>query len=47
MEKEKRRGIEEGRRGIEEREEKRKENEECSTKGVPSPPLRTHSLAEC
>ena len=46
MEKEKRRGIEEGRRGIEEREEKRKENGECSTKDVLPPPLRTHSLAK-
>ena len=46
MEKEKRRGIEEGRRGIEEREEKRKENGECGTKDVPPPPLKTHSLAK-
>ena len=46
MEKEKRRGIEEGRRGIEEREEERKENGECGTKDVPQPPLRTHSLAK-
>ena len=53
MEKEKRRGIEEGRRGIEEgrkgieeREEERKENGECGTKDVPPPPLRTYSLAK-
>ena len=46
MEKEKRRGIEEGRRGIEEREEERKENEECGTKDAQPPPLRTHSLAK-
>ena len=46
MEKEKRRGIEEGRRGIEEREEERKENEEYDTKDVPPPPLRMHSLAK-
>ena len=46
MEKEKRRGIEEGRRGIEEREEERKENGERGTKDVPPPPLGTHSLAK-
>ena len=46
MEKEKRRGIEEGTRGIEEREGERKENRECGTKNVPPPPLRTHSLAK-
>ena len=46
MEKEKRRGIEEGRRGIEERKEERKENGQCGTKDVPRPPLRTHSLAK-
>ena len=46
MQKEKRRGIEEGTRGIEEREEERKENGECGTKDAPPPPLGTHSLAK-